>query len=79
MKNIITLDLTEDGEVYFQQYDEEHFLELLNVSDDWGPRGPHIITAPPHDLQSGERGLIVIRGEIVKPKPIQKVSEWTLE
>lgn len=75
---IFVFNMTEDG-VNGKRMTEEDFLKKLNQQD-YG-KNPKFLTKDDFvDIYDGSWpiGLVVIRGEIVQPKPKQVVIEFTL-
>lgn len=68
-----------DGDTYVEQTTEEKFLKDL-AAGEYG--GRHCLTAEDAkkkaDTNYWGNGMLVIRGEVVIPKPIESITKYTL-
>lgn len=76
---LLVINFTEDG-LYTYRIEKEEFLEKLN--NQYFGENPKFLSA--EDMKEiyefhWPLGLLVIEGEIVQPKPISVVKEFTLD
>jgi len=75
-KTVILIHCDEDGDKSFRVLSEEKFLRELNAGD----FGDDPTFAKPGDEVDMDCfcGYILIKGEIVQPRPVEKVKKYAL-
>jgi hypothetical protein len=71
---------TSDGDVYFEQIDEQELLKRFNPKDDDRYYGDRVPTAPTEKSINlhAEGGFFIIKGDFVTLKPKEVVQEWEI-
>lgn len=85
----IVIHCSEDGDISVDQYSKEDLLRRVLGSEESSPQGyygtvncfGHIPGSDPMMWRSraGGDGILVIKGRIVQPKPVQRVTEYEIE
>lgn len=69
------LRCSEDGDVSLTRYSEEN-LERALTDGDIDASQAALPAFPVYDIASGEWPLTIIRGEVIVPEPVERVTKW---
>lgn len=81
MKLYIAIYNNEDGETIIQGLSREELLDRLQ-EDYWGKNVEILQDVNPKTLNNASRGgntLIIIKGVVVSPRPVEVVKTFTIE
>ena len=78
MKYLFVISSNEDGEVTVEQLGEEEFIERINDEEYYGEVN-FLDKISQIDPNYWGNKLLVIRGEIVIPKPVEKITKYEIE
>lgn len=70
------IQCSEDGDVSVIEYEKDELLSLINA-EDCGD-GSFFDTMPESDLQYWKNKTLIIKGDIVSPKPVKVVKEYEI-
>lgn len=72
------IGVTEDGKTYVEAVTKETLMQAMKDPEDGGWINPEMVQLdiPTADPAYWKGHFIIIRGQIVAPRPVEKVVEW---
>ena len=67
-----------EGDVTCEVLTKAEVLERFD-EDDWGPPPDYATAVPDSNLNRWGGKAVLIKGEVIVPKPVQRITEWTLD